>query len=253
MALFVGTSGWAYPEWQPEFYPAGLARAKFLGHYSQVLSACEVNATFYRLQSERTVGAWATQVPEGFQFVVKAHRRITHGRAIMADPDEAGFVDAFVASLAPLGSLLAAVLLQFPPYRRVDTDGLARLLDRLPEHIRAVCEFRHASWDAYTVDEVLASTGAGRCVADVTGGAPEALPTGRVAHVRLRSTHYDDAQRDAWLALLTREGRDRPVVAVAKHEGVPTGDPHAGVGFACWLSERASTEGPPRTTTHGLG
>jgi uncharacterized protein YecE (DUF72 family) len=32
--LFVGTSGWAYPSWKPDFYPDKLAQKKFLGYYA---------------------------------------------------------------------------------------------------------------------------------------------------------------------------------------------------------------------------
>jgi uncharacterized protein YecE (DUF72 family) len=36
--LFVGTSGWAYPTWKPDFYPAKLAQKKFLNHYATRLN-----------------------------------------------------------------------------------------------------------------------------------------------------------------------------------------------------------------------
>ena len=50
--LFVGTSGWAYPSWKPDFYPAKLAQKKFLGHYSTQLNTVEVNFTFRQLVKE---------------------------------------------------------------------------------------------------------------------------------------------------------------------------------------------------------
>ncbi|MDQ4094763.1 MAG: DUF72 domain-containing protein, partial [Actinomycetota bacterium] len=72
MTLFVGTSGWAYREWKPDFYPAELPQARFLAHYGRQLSACEINATFYRLQSESTFTKWATAVPDDFRYSIKA-------------------------------------------------------------------------------------------------------------------------------------------------------------------------------------
>ena len=30
MTLYVGTSGWAYPQWKPGFYPEKLPQKKFL-------------------------------------------------------------------------------------------------------------------------------------------------------------------------------------------------------------------------------
>lgn len=45
MALYVGTSGWAYKEWKPDFYPADLPQKRFLEHYATRLSAVEINTT----------------------------------------------------------------------------------------------------------------------------------------------------------------------------------------------------------------
>src|SRR5580704_2963776 len=39
--IYAGTSGWAYATWKPDFYPAKLASAKFLGHYSSRLNTVE--------------------------------------------------------------------------------------------------------------------------------------------------------------------------------------------------------------------
>lgn len=235
MALHIGTSGWAYPEWQPAFYPAGLPRARFLEHYARTLTACEINATFYRLQSESTFEKWAAAVPDGFRFAVKAHRRLTHTETLAGSDDDLAFAARFRASVERLGDRLGILLVQFPASRRADPDGLDRLLTALAGAHALACEFRHASWDDGSVDGVLARCGAGRCLADRDGAAPDALPPGPAAYVRLRAEHYNDAQREAWRALLDREATGRPVFAFAKHEGVPAGNPHAGVGLAEWL------------------
>ncbi len=39
VALYVGTSGWAYPEWRGTFYPAGLPQGEFLAFYGRELGA----------------------------------------------------------------------------------------------------------------------------------------------------------------------------------------------------------------------
>jgi len=76
--LFVGTSGWAYPSWKPDFYPAKLAQKKFLGHYATQLNTVEVNFTFRQLVKETTIQNWIEQTPASFRFGVKAHQVITH-------------------------------------------------------------------------------------------------------------------------------------------------------------------------------
>jgi uncharacterized protein YecE (DUF72 family) len=236
MALFIGTSGWAYKEWKPAFYPEKLPQTRFLEHYARELTACEINATFYKLQSAATFGRWAAGTPEGFRFAVKAHQRITHGAEIAPDAD---FLGAFLRSLAPLHPRLGVLLFQFPPYRKRDDAALARLIAALPPSRAAAFEFRHASWDADPVRAQIAAAGGTVCFAETEGRAPERLPEGRLAYVRLRAERYEDEARDRWRALLEREAATRDVYAFAKHEGVPAGDPNGGVGFAQWLVRTA--------------
>jgi uncharacterized protein YecE (DUF72 family) len=235
MSLHVGTSGWAYPEWKPAFYPDGLAKDRFLAHYSSVLSACEVNATHYRLQSAEAVGRWAAQTPEGFRFAAKAHRRLTHARAL--PPAEGGdaFLERFLESLGPLGARLGAVLLQFPPTRARDDGVLADLLACLPAGLPTAVEFRHESWDDPAVEERVAASGGTVCISETAGAVSARLPEGPLAYVRLRSDRYSTEARDGWRDLLEREAAGRPVYAFAKHEGLEAGDPFGGVGLAEWL------------------
>lgn len=232
MALYIGTSGWAYKEWKPDFYPEKLPQAKFLRHYGAELTACEINATFYRMQTASTFTKWAAETPDAFRFAVKAHQGLTHGKEVAAEPE---FLDAFLRSLAPLGPKLGVILVQLPPYRKRDDAALERLFKGVPASRSIALEFRNATWDAEDVRARIAAAGATVCLAETEGKAPAALPPGRVAYVRLRGERYDDAARAAWLELLRRESAARDVYVFAKHEGVPAGDPNAGVGLAQWL------------------
>jgi len=47
--LYTGTSGFAYPQWKPRFYPADVLEKKFLEHYASRLRSVEINYTFRRL------------------------------------------------------------------------------------------------------------------------------------------------------------------------------------------------------------
>ncbi|MDQ3645672.1 MAG: DUF72 domain-containing protein, partial [Actinomycetota bacterium] len=146
MSLYVGTSGWAYPEWKPAFYPAELPRRRFLEHYASVFGACEINASFYQLQDEDTFRRWRAETGEHFRFAVKAHRRLTHFRRAGPIADRLAFLPGFMASLGPLGDRVGPVLFQFPPTTPRDDDLLARLLDALPHHHDYAFEFRDGSW-----------------------------------------------------------------------------------------------------------
>ena len=235
MSLHVGTAGWAYREWKPAFSPEGVPQDQFLAHYASVLSACEINATFYRLQSATTVERWAAATPPGFRFAVKAHRRLTHTPTLPPAEGGAEFLERFLDSLTGLGERLGAVLLQFPPTRTRDDGVLDALLACLPRGMPVALEFRHDSWRDTDVEDRVAAHGGTVCLSDRDGAVPKRLPPGPLAYVRLRGEHYSPDARDAWWRLLDAEAAERPVYAFAKHEGVPAGDPFAGVGLAQWL------------------
>src|SRR5205807_1407753 len=61
--LYAGTSGWAYPQWKPEFYPAKLPAAKFLGYYASRLNSVELNYTFRRFPTEKLLAGWIASRP----------------------------------------------------------------------------------------------------------------------------------------------------------------------------------------------
>src|SRR5215218_4764703 len=69
--LYVGTSGWSYPSWRPDFYPEGTKPADFLRYYADRFDTVELNTTGYRLPAEEQFSRWAQQTPAGFTFAVK--------------------------------------------------------------------------------------------------------------------------------------------------------------------------------------
>lgn len=256
MTAFVGTSGWDYPEWRGHFYPEGLPRGRFLEHYSNALTACELNATFYGRQTERSVARWASETPPDFVFCAKAHMRITHSKQMAPDRDARDFTQEFVSSLAELREKLAIILLQFPAFRERDDDALAEFVAALPAgpnrapsastsgsgsstdevRFRYAFEFRHNSWDTPEVAALLNDVGAGVCFADDCGDVPSALPTGPFAYVRLRAMNYTDEQKQSWSRLLGAEATDRDVFVFARHKGIDPVDRSAGIGLASWLA-----------------
>jgi uncharacterized protein YecE (DUF72 family) len=240
VTLYIGTSGWAYKEWKPGFYPADLPQSRFLEHYGSVLSACEINATFYRRQEESTFDRWASSTPAPFRFATKAHRGLTHGRGTIYNPEKVQFLQEFLQSVGRLGPKLGAVLFQFPPTRPRDDQQLEGLLNALEGRMPFALEFRHDSWDATDVRERVAFGGGTVCIGHTEGPVPESLPPGRLAYVRLRDQHYEDERRDRWLELFTREAENRDVFAFTKHEGIPAGDPYGGIGLAQWLVQRVT-------------
>ena len=61
--IWIGTSGYNYPEWKGTFYPADLPASKMLAFYSARFPTVEINYTFYRLPTEKLVAGWAAGTP----------------------------------------------------------------------------------------------------------------------------------------------------------------------------------------------
>lgn len=260
MALFLGTSGWAYPEWKARagdgdgaagFYPAGLPSRGWLEHYSRVLSACEINATFRQSHSDETFGRWASSTPNEFRFAIKAHRRLTHVKKIAPEGPQREFLDEFMGSAGVLGHRLGVVLFQFPPTRRRDDDELIGLLDALPDTHRYAFEFRHDSWNHIDVQNLIASRNATTVLSESSGAPPAVLPPGPFVYVRLRATTYSPRARKSWRVMLQEQGRARDVYLFTKHEGVPADNTYGGVGLARWLVQKTTLEST--STNKGAG
>jgi uncharacterized protein YecE (DUF72 family) len=242
MTLYVGTSGWAYKEWKPDFYPADLPQRLWLEHYTHTLTACEINATFYRVPTEDAVRKWAAVGPDGFRFTAKAYRGITYVKSLAPDDHRRELLRVIDAALEPLGERLGALLLQFPAFRKRDDEGLDALLAALPTRVPVALEFRDESWDDGDVRASIAAAGATVCHSETEGKCPSELAPGPIGYVRLRASAYSEDARHAWRALLERESAARPVYAFAKHEtGLPVSSSYGGIGLARWLAGAGPT------------
>src|ERR1700685_3374117 len=197
--FFVGTSGWAHPSWNPEFYPEKLAQKKFLNHYATQLNTVEVNFTFRQLVKESTIQNWLGQTPASFRFGVKAHQVITHIKRLKATEE---FLPRFLATIAPLASAgkLGPVLFQLPPNFKVDVTLLQDFLALLPRTLPAAFEFRHESWFTDSTWEALKSRGVALCVAETEERTTPDIVTGPFAYYRFRKPSYTQDERREMLA-----------------------------------------------------
>jgi len=145
----IGIGGWSYEPWRGNFFPKGLAQAKELHFASRQLGAIEINGTFYSRQSRATWEKWGVQVPDGFQFALKASRYCVT-RPKLADAGE-GIGNFLVQGLSALGEKLGPILWMLAARRKFDRDDIAAFLDLLPGEydglkLRHVIEPRHESF-----------------------------------------------------------------------------------------------------------
>ncbi len=221
MVVRVGTSGYNYPEWKGSFYPTDLPAARMLEYYAARFGVVEINATFYRMPTPKSLGAWATATPGHFVFALKAPQRITHF-ARLRDVDEP--VRYFCDTARTLGPKLGPLLFQLPPNFKKDVGRLVELLALLPPGLACAFEFRHESWFGDDVYDRLRSRNAALCIADTERGTTPVVPTADFGYLRLRDEGYHDADLHRWAGTIRDLGAGwREAYVFFKHEESGTG------------------------------
>jgi uncharacterized protein YecE (DUF72 family) len=226
--IYAGTSGWAYPQWKPAFYPAKLPSKRFLEHYASQLNSVEVNYTFRAFPTATTLAGWLAATPAGFRFSFKAPQRITH---ISRLRDCHEIVGRFVDVLEPVRAAgkLGPLLFQLPPNLKADPALLADFLSAPafagPTPPMAAFEFRNQSWFAEETYAVLRLHNAALCIAESDDlHTPEVQCARTHACYRLRRSGGYSAPEVAALAhKITALAAARDVYVYFKHEDLPTG------------------------------
>jgi uncharacterized protein YecE (DUF72 family) len=200
---YVGTSGWSYPSWRPDFYPVGTKPDEFLHHYAERFTTVELNTTGYRLPREELFERWADQTPKGFRFAPKlnAHRRSDFG--------------TFAERVGLLGKRLGPIRVLVAAAR--DDGLLALVLGSFGPSVALAFDFRHESWDGI---EAELPPNAVR-VGSLEGGAS-------FRYLRLREPPYDDSALEEWAVKLRPLLDDGVrVYLYFKHEDEPTAPRYA--------------------------
>jgi uncharacterized protein YecE (DUF72 family) len=206
----VGTSGWSYKEWRGTFYPVGLKVGEQLAFYARHLDTTEINCSFYRLPSVAMVTGWRARTPDDFLFAWKASRHITHYRRL---GDVAESLRLAFERMQPLGHKLGPALFQVPPSLKHDRELLARFLDFLPPHEHTI-EFRHPSWYAADILDLLRGHDVALCVSDHRAAPAPWEATARHVYVRPHgpdanySGRYDDETLRRWAKHIAEWGHE---------------------------------------------
>jgi uncharacterized protein YecE (DUF72 family) len=186
--LYLGTSGFSYDQWKHGvFYPEGLKNREMLSYYASRFPSVEINYTFRRFPTPKSLETWKAETPESFRFTLKANQRITHWKRL-ADVDQD--VREFLELGQILGERLGTVLYQCPPTLAYDRSLIESFVGYLPPAPRAAMEFRHASW--VEARDLLLEQGVAWCVAetDEKDPGPDDLSWEPFGFLRLRKTEY---------------------------------------------------------------
>jgi uncharacterized protein YecE (DUF72 family) len=216
MAIWIGTSGYNYPEWKGRFYPATLPVAKMLPYYAARFSTVEINYTFYRAPNEKILDGWNAATPDRFRLTLKAPRRITHDARLRDCGDR---VRQFLKVAATLGPKLGVLLFQLPPNLKRDLPLFDAFLDTFPPRVLVAFEFRHLSWFDAEIYARLRARNLALCVADSEKLSTPVEVTADYGYFRLRDEGYTPADLDRWARVIQERGEGcGDVFVYFKHE-----------------------------------
>jgi uncharacterized protein YecE (DUF72 family) len=225
MAVYVGTSGWSYPHWHPELYPAGLPAAARLGRHAQEFRTAELNSSFYRWPGPARFRAWQRKLPAGFRLSVKAPRGLTHARRLYS-PEQ--WISRISTGLRELEGQRGVLLAQLPPTLERDDARLAHFLKAMPDWIELAVEFRHPSWHCEEVFALLELSGTAYCVMSGARLPCVLRATAGSVYIRLHGPDHDhlyagsysDADLEWWAHRIREwEAAGRNVFAYFNNDG----------------------------------
>jgi uncharacterized protein YecE (DUF72 family) len=269
----VGISGWRYPGWRGDFYPAGLPQRAELEYAASRLTAIEVNGSFYSLQRPTSYSAWHDATPDDFVFAVKGGRYITH--LLRLRGVDAALANFFASGVLALRDKLGPVLWQLPANLGFEPDVLAAFLARLPRTtteaaelaarhddkvpedralttahadrpLRHALEFRSETFAVDAAYDLLRDHGVACVLADTAGRWPRVeVDTADFRYLRLHgdaelyTSGYDPAALDGCAESAARWARAGQDVFVFFDNDAKGYAPHDAMGLIARLADRA--------------
>ena len=149
----IGCSGFAYKEWKEVFYPQGMPQSRWFDFYTQHFNTLELNVTFYRFPTSKSLQAWYNKAPEGFVFSAKVPRWITHYRKF--EETERMLGDFYGLLKEGLKEKMGCVLFQLPGNFAYSKEKLEKMIAQVDYSFTNVIEFRNKDWWKKTVMQTL--------------------------------------------------------------------------------------------------
>jgi uncharacterized protein YecE (DUF72 family) len=157
--VYVGTSGWTYPDWLGSLYPAESKPRDLIQHYARYFRAVEIESTYSTIPARAVVTGWKENTPSGFIFAAQVPGVITHQK-VMKDCQRE--LTTFLNSMELLGDCLGPLLLQFPYFNRNAFTSRAQFdklllpfLKTLPKEFKFALEIRNKNWISWDFLEML--------------------------------------------------------------------------------------------------
>ncbi|MET3036727.1 DUF72 domain-containing protein [Chryseobacterium sp. NRRL B-14859] len=142
--LYIGCSGFYNNDWKGSLYPENAQSKDFLSLYDNAFNAVEINSTFYRIPTAKTLSKWHDETSDSFRFFIKIPKAITHQNRLADSKED---ITTFCTHIqSHLGHKLSGFLYQLPPSFKNTPENVKQIIDNLDFNFLNVIEFRHESW-----------------------------------------------------------------------------------------------------------
>ncbi|MCW4470531.1 DUF72 domain-containing protein [Flavobacterium sp. MFBS3-15] len=181
--IITGCSSYNTASWKGLFYPEDIPKSKWFQYYCEHFSTYELNSTFYKFPTVKTLQNWYNKTPGEFLFSAKAFKGITHYKKFSNCTQE--IADLYGTLSEGLAEKLACVLFQLPPSFSYSEERLALIIESLDFSFKNVVEFRHESWWRQDVAEALANAGITFCSVNYPKLPTDIIATTSTGYVRM--------------------------------------------------------------------
>lgn len=181
--ILPGCSSFNEWRWKGIFYPEDLPRTKWFSHYCKYFDTYEMNNTFYKFPTARTLTTWYEKAPEGFRFAVKMYKGVTHFKKF--NDCERLISEFYTVCRENLKEKLSCVLFQMPPSYSYTPERLELVIKSLDPEFKNAVEFRHVSWWRKEVYDALSENQIAFCSVSYPGLPEDIISTAEMGYVRL--------------------------------------------------------------------
>ncbi|MEE6126575.1 DUF72 domain-containing protein [Chryseobacterium arthrosphaerae] len=169
--LYIGCSGFYNNDWKDSLYPENASSKDFLSLYAGVFNTVEINSTFYRKPTGKTLSKWYDETPDQFRFFIKIPKLITHQNRLTESKEE---ITAFCEHIQThLKDKLSGFLYQLPPSFKNTPQHQELIIQNLDPNYLNVIEFRHESWWTQEIFDLLKNMGVVFSGVSFPGNLPE--------------------------------------------------------------------------------
>lgn len=141
---YLGCPMWANEQWRGSLFDADCLTPDFLAQYSRYFNAVEGNTTFYANPAATTVLRWQAQAGQGFRFVLKVPKQISHH---LRGAERAAALTQWLELMLPLRAQIGLCHLQLSAQYLITADAdFPFLLQQLRQFSAVAVEVRHPAF-----------------------------------------------------------------------------------------------------------